>query len=81
MEAMACGLPVVCSHIRGNVDLIKESGGRFFSADSVDETYSAIYSLLKCDYKVMGDNNKISIIDYSVENILFAMKKIYSIGD
>lgn len=27
MEAMACGTPVVCSKIRGNVDLIKEDAG------------------------------------------------------
>lgn len=77
MEAMACGLPVVCSRIRGNIDLIQEFGGRFFAADSVDETYSAICSVLQCDYRMMGNYNKLSINKYSVENILFAIKNIY----
>ena len=30
MEAMAAGLPVICSNIRGNSDLIAEGQGGFF---------------------------------------------------
>ena len=80
MEAMACGLPVVCSRIRGNTDLIEESGGRFFNANSVEEASGAICSVLKCDYGMMGNYNKSSVIKYSVENVLLEMKKIYTVG-
>lgn len=42
MEAMAGGLPVVCSRIRGNVDLIDENGGTMFKPHSVLECQKGI---------------------------------------
>ena len=37
MEAMACGLPVVCSKIRGNVDLVEQEDGVVFTPYDVEK--------------------------------------------
>lgn len=42
MEAMAAGLPVICSRIRGNIDLIKPQGGILVNPNSVEEFAEAI---------------------------------------
>ena len=42
LEAMASGLPVVCSRIRGNTDLIDEKGGALFCPHSTEDCRSAI---------------------------------------
>ena len=42
MEAMASGLPVICSRIRGNVDMVDISYGMTCKADSVDDFAVAI---------------------------------------
>ncbi|MCI8875036.1 MAG: glycosyltransferase family 4 protein [Lachnospiraceae bacterium] len=42
MEAMAVGMPVICSYIRGNIDLIKPQGGILVNPHSVDEFAEAI---------------------------------------
>lgn len=77
MEAMACGLPAVCSRIRGNSDLIDKNGGVLFAPDSVDDCHKAIQNIIKSDIKRMGDTNKERIINYSVEKIVMKMKSIY----
>ncbi len=46
MEAMACGLPVIASKIRGNVDLIPDDRyGRLVKADDVDGYVAVITEL------------------------------------
>jgi len=47
MEAMATGLPVVCSEIRGNVDLIKDGkGGYLFTADDTESYVKGLRLLI-----------------------------------
>lgn len=78
MEAMASGLPVICSKIRGNVDLINQGkGGVFFNPYSVDDLVSAIKYLLKSDRKTMGKYNKNRIRKYDISQIDCYMKRIY----
>ncbi len=77
MEAMAAGLPVAASRIRGNVDLIDEKGGVLFSPHSVDVCRCAIQSLLKEDLLQMGNHNQEKIKDYSQEKIHEMMLSIY----
>lgn len=77
MEAMACGLPAVCSRIRGNTDLIGASGGILFAPDSVDECRQAIVDMLSSDRKHMGEVNKDRAECYSIDKILIDMKSIY----
>ena len=77
MEAMASGLPVICSEIRGNVDLIMDGhGGIVVKNNNVKEYSQAILKLIK-DHRLkseMGTYNtkKIKEFDSSVVNELMA---------
>lgn len=78
MEAMACGLPIACSRIRGNTDLIDgEKGGVTFDPQSTESTANALKKLLKSDYKAMGLYNGEKINSYGLEKVKNEMKKIY----
>ncbi len=79
MESMASGLPVVCSRIRGNVDLIGEKNGFLFSPYSVDECKTAIESTLHCDLNDISENNLKKITNFSQTIVLEKMRDIYGI--
>lgn len=49
MEAMASKLPVVCSRIRGNVDLIDDKGGVLFRANDIADIRKKIVVMLAKD--------------------------------
>ncbi len=70
MEAMAGGLPIACSRIRGNVDLIKdgENGMLFDPSDSIS-VKSALEKLLSNPAKAtqMAETNKEIIKDFSYD--------------
>ena len=52
MEAMASALPIICSHIRGNTDLLEENmGGFFFDPKHVDTVISAIRKVMDANLK------------------------------
>ena len=46
MEAMTEGLPVVCSRIRGNVDLIEEGVGGYLVAPGEESEYRIAFTKL-----------------------------------
>jgi glycosyltransferase involved in cell wall biosynthesis len=81
MEAMAAGLPIVCSNIRGNVDLIEDGkGGYLINPSDVDGVANALTNLnnnldLRCDF---GLYNSRKVIEYSKENVIREMSEIYS---
>lgn len=77
MEAMACRLPVVCSSIRGNVDLIDSNGGILFDKHSVTECRDAIEKILTVDVAGMGSRNSEYVQQFSTERVLAVMKSIY----
>jgi glycosyltransferase involved in cell wall biosynthesis len=78
MESMASELPVVCSKIRGNTDLIDEqNGGVFFDSHSIDSCKEAISELLTKDLKDMGKYNKEKVQEFSLESVLYKLKKLY----
>lgn len=79
MEAMASGLPVLCSRIRGNTDLIDENGGGLFEPYSVDECVAAMKNLLKKDLTILGENNTKNIEMFSVITVNKLMKEIYGL--
>lgn len=79
MEAMACGLPIVCSRIRGNTDLIDEGLGGYL----VDPTDTAGFTqaLTQCINGVcnvdMAAYNQKKITAFSEEAVLQRMAEIY----
>lgn len=83
MEAMACGLPVICSDIRGNHDLIIDGkGGILVNASSVEQFAKGVNNLcIKEDRKkvinTMSAYNLKKILDYDSQKISQYMKKIY----
>lgn len=80
MEAMASSLPVLCSNIRGNKDLIEHNkGGYLVNPNSENEFNKKINKLIN-DSRLankMGNYNSKRIKDYSIENVLNEMKRIY----
>jgi len=80
VEGMACGLPLVCSKIRGHVDIIKSSiNGFLFQLENSDEMNEYIYQLY-IDKSLQETISKQNIIDaeqFSVVNSVNAMSQIY----
>jgi len=80
MEAMVAELPIVCSDIRGNNDLIEnEKNGYLVKANDVDGFTRAIEKLYKVR-KIMKEfveinNDKVKM--YSIKNIIKKMEDIY----
>lgn len=80
MEAMVCGLPIVCSNIRGNSDLVEENkGGYLVNANDTREIVNRIYRLysdynLRIKYGIINSNK---IKCYGMKNIIIKLKYIY----
>ena len=80
MEAMACRLPVICSDIRGNTDLIEDGKGGYLIDPTNTVKLSEKITLLRSDYKLrerFANYNKSSINKYSVNNVTNKIIEIY----
>lgn len=91
LEAMACGLPVICSDIRGNQDLmgkpISNSGDlktccggiMIHGADNIDAIAEAITSIQGSQYNLslLGQKNALIARNFSIENVSEKMELIY----
>lgn len=80
MEAMASGLPIVASHVRGNIDLIDpDKGGYLVEADDVDGFANAIRRILEDHNNLdrMRSYNLDKIRAYSLETIILQMAQLY----
>lgn len=79
MEAMACGLPIVCSRIRGNTDLIDEGLGGYL-VDATD-TAGFTQALTQCIHAPstadMAAYNQEKIAAFSEDAVLERMATIY----
>ena len=81
MEAMACGLPIIASRIRGNTDLIDEGkGGYLLEPRDTKGFESTIKSVMQNKEKIkyMKEYNLIKIQRYSMENIIRQMGNLYT---
>ena len=80
MEAMSCGLPIICSEIRGNTDLIDESCGVMCPASNVDDFRIAMERLVSDEAlrESMGENALERSRDYDIKIIENYMKDIYA---
>lgn len=80
MEAMAAGLPVVCSKIRGNVDLIKDGEGGYMCEPMDVASFAENLSRLIKDAeqrKCMGEKNQITVQQFDKTKVSEVMKKVY----
>lgn len=80
MEAMACGLPIVCSNIRGNADLIEEGKGGYLADPSNIEDFVQKIGLClkeKDNLNRMKEYNLNKIKEYSIETVLREMSNVY----
>lgn len=82
MEAMACGVPVVCSRIRGNTDIVKDGvNGYLVSSDRSEKYILAIAKAMQMntivDKKKMYAINQVQLQPYSVSKINVEMQNIY----
>ena len=80
MEAMASGLPIICSEIRGNIDLIiNNEGGFLFSPAELDTACQALKNMLECSNRnSMGLYNLKKAEELDINAVLEVMKKIYA---
>lgn len=79
MEAMACGLPILCSNIRGNRDLIRNKVNGEFVSDDPNSLYKKILSI-KEDNLVRKQYSEASIKlikDFDTHLLIEKMKDIY----
>ena len=81
MEAMASGLPVVCSEIRGNTDLIEDGKGGYLVEPSDVEGFAKYIKELIEDSRLkseFGDFNHKKIEKYETKNVLNLLEQIYT---
>ncbi|MFL0268929.1 glycosyltransferase family 4 protein [Candidatus Clostridium radicumherbarum] len=80
MEAMAAGLPIVCSNIRGNNDLIEEGNGGYLikpnDTDSFARSIKRLFENPELRVK-LGEFNKKAIKKCDINNIKKSMEEIY----
>ena len=77
MEAMASGLPVACSKIRGNVDLIDENGGVLFDPHSVEECQEMLELVLSRNLHEAGTYNRNKVKDFDIRHVNERLMRLY----
>ncbi|MDG4850877.1 glycosyltransferase family 4 protein, partial [Peribacillus frigoritolerans] len=81
MEAMASGLPIICSDIRGNRDLIENKKGGYLvnPTDFIEFARYIEMILLSEESAAMAKHNKEIIKSFSNSNVYKRIQEIYSI--
>ncbi len=81
LEAMACGLPLICSKIRGNVDIVKDGfNGFLFELNDTTSLAKKMELLIKDEKlaKTMGEDNLKRINNYSIESVTNELTQVYN---
>ena len=81
MEALANGLPIICTEIRGNADLIVDyKGGYLFKPAEQDTAYQALKNMMESpDKKSIGLYNLKKSEGLDIKAVLEVMRRIYTI--
>lgn len=82
LEAMACGLPLVCSKIRGNVDIVKDGGNGFLFEPQDYSTLAIAMDRLIAKQELahaFGEKNKEIVKEFSQKAVVQELKKLYTI--
>ncbi|WP_137790964.1 glycosyltransferase family 4 protein [Bacillus sp. E(2018)] len=80
MEGMAAGLPIVCSEIRGNTDLVEDGiGGYLLKPNDIKGFSQAIDSMITSKEKRrnMGKYNQEKVLLFDKGNVKKIMNKLY----
>lgn len=79
MEAMCCNLPIICSNIRGNNDLIKNGKNGFLVRNTIVEYADKIKFLIKNKkfYEKLQPENEDIVKEIDIKNIIERIKEIY----
>lgn len=79
MEAMASAMPIICTEIRGNTDLIDEGkGGYLFNPADVDGAFAALKKVVEnAELNSLGEYNTKKAEGLDVEAVMNKMKSIY----
>ena len=80
MEAMAAGLPVICSNIRGNVDLITNGKGGYLVDCNDDNGFAKSIDKLVQNITLkenMSEYNKKYIMQFDIDKVNEYMQKVY----
>lgn len=81
LEAMSCGLPVVCSEIRGNVDIVTDGENGYLFQPSDVKILSERLARLMDDKDIrntMGKRNIAVVKEFSIDSVTEELKRIYS---
>ena len=77
-EAMATGLPIIATDIRGNNELIEEGkGGWLIPSNDVEAMAERMIQIENADIYSMGKYNLNKIQNYDKKMVAFAMRDIY----
>lgn len=77
MEAMASGLPIICSSIRGNVDLLKNFQELLFDPFSLEQCEQAVHKISKFNISNIKQINAEHLLAFSKDNVINKMRDIY----
>lgn len=80
LEAMACGLPLACSKIRGNVDIVKDGeNGFLFEPEDFITLALSLEKLIGDQHQAMlfGKKNKNIVQLYSINTVVEELKVLY----
>ena len=80
MEAMAAKKPIICTKIRGNIDLVEHNrNGIVVETNDIEATIAAIEKLYVDEQNrvKMGEESFELIKRYCIENVLVQMRNIY----
>lgn len=80
MEAMACGLPIIASNVRGNYDLIDQGkGGYLVNPMNVEEFVKAIHKMTENKERIerMKRYNLEKVQRYSIGAVVEQMAELY----
>jgi glycosyltransferase involved in cell wall biosynthesis len=81
LEAMACGLPIIASHVGGIPDIItNDTNGYLVEVKDTNDMANKILLLLSDDAlrKKISDNNRNLVKKYTWENVILKLEKIYA---
>ena len=79
LEAMSCALPIVCSNIRGNRDLVEDKNGGFLcDCRNSDEFCTSLRTLYdnRTLCEKFGQRNTKYVDNYNADSAKHAMEKI-----